>query len=85
MRFIQTTFFAVAALAGLVMAGENPIIFPDASSMIVAGTPFTITWTPTTPGTLTFTLRQGPSDNLKDIGIIVCELGQNPMCPFFDQ
>lgn len=74
MRFITSTLFAVAALAGLVMGDENPIIYPDASSKIVAGYPFVITWTPTTPGTVTFTLRQGPSDNLKDVETIVCEL-----------
>lgn len=64
---------AVAALAGLVMAGENPIIFPDASSSIVAGTPFLITWTPTTGKTIDLTLRQGPSGNLHDIGTICSE------------
>lgn len=88
MRFITSTLFAVAALTGFAMAGENPIIYPDASSKIVAGSPFVITWTPTTPGPVTFTLRQGPSDNLKDVEIIVGEL--NPKLSYsptttFDQ
>lgn len=79
MRFITSTFFAVAALAGLVMAGENPIIYPDGSSKIVAGTPFVITWTPTTGGTVTLTLRQGASDNLDDVKVIAGECNSNPI------
>lgn len=83
MRFITSTFFAVAALAGLVMASENPIIYPDGSSKIVAGTPFVITWTPTTIGTtITLTLRQGASDNLDDVKVIVGECISNPFHSF---
>lgn len=82
MRFITSTFFAVAALAGLVMASENPIIYPDGSSKIVAGTPFVITWTPTTAGPITLTLRQGLSDNLNDVKVIVGECISNPFHSF---
>ncbi|KXT08122.1 hypothetical protein AC579_21 [Pseudocercospora musae] len=41
----------------------NPISQPGLNSVVPAGKPFTITWEPTTPGTVTLVLLKGPSEN----------------------
>lgn len=69
MRF-STVFLSVAAFAAAVLAAENPIIKPDGKEPILAGHAFTIEWKPTTDGTITLTLRQGPSTNLHTLGVI---------------
>ncbi|KAI4183234.1 MAG: hypothetical protein L6R41_005507 [Letrouitia leprolyta] len=48
----------------------NPISAP-LNSIVPAGTPFTITWTPTTKGTVSIVLLRGPSTNVQPIGCIV--------------
>jgi hypothetical protein len=69
MRF-STVLLSVAAFAAAVLAAENPIIKPDGKEPILAGHTFTIEWKPTTEGTITLTLRQGPSTNLNTLGVI---------------
>ncbi|KAF2216676.1 hypothetical protein CERZMDRAFT_116151 [Cercospora zeae-maydis SCOH1-5] len=41
----------------------NPISEPGLNSIVPVGKPFTITWDPTTPGTVTLLLLKGPSTN----------------------
>ncbi|EME83317.1 uncharacterized protein MYCFIDRAFT_215265 [Pseudocercospora fijiensis CIRAD86] len=41
----------------------NPISQPGLNSVVPVGKPFTITWQPTTPGTVTLVLLKGPSSN----------------------
>ncbi|PWW73748.1 hypothetical protein C7212DRAFT_330315, partial [Tuber magnatum] len=71
MRFFTGSLLAIAALASSVFAAENPISKPDGSAPLVAGESITITWTPTTSGPITLKLRQGPSNDLKDVSVIV--------------
>lgn len=70
MRFFTSSVLAIATLVASVMAAENPIIKPDGTSTIVAGEPFLITWTPTTPERVTLYLKQGDPNNLSDLGVI---------------
>lgn len=70
MQFLSGSLLAIAAFASAVLAQENPIIKPDGSAPIVAGSPTTVTWVPTTAGTITLTLRQGESTYLKDVAVI---------------
>jgi len=74
MRFFTAAFAAVAGLAAVVIAGENPIHMPDGKSPMVAGKPCTITWTASTKSTITLMLRQGPSNNLGTVDCIVANL-----------
>ncbi|RPA89218.1 hypothetical protein L873DRAFT_703722 [Choiromyces venosus 120613-1] len=71
MRFFTSSLLAIAALASAVFAAENPISKPDGSVPLVAGEPVTVTWTPTTAGPITLKLRQGPSNDLKDLLVVV--------------
>lgn len=41
----------------------NPISQPGLNSLVPAGEPFTVTWEPTTDGTVTLVLLKGPSEN----------------------
>lgn len=70
MRFFTATFAGAVALASVVLAAENPITQPDGSAPIAAGKPQTITWEPTSKGTITLTLRKGDSKDLKDVTVI---------------
>lgn len=67
MRF--TTTSVLAALAAISSAQYtpsgsdptgNPIGHPELGELMTAGSPFTITWTPTTQGTSTYVLLPGP-------------------------
>jgi len=71
MRFFTSSLLAIAALASAVLALENPISKPDKSTPLAAGGSVEITWTPTTSGTITLKLRQGPSNNLNDLLTVV--------------
>ncbi|KAH0545067.1 hypothetical protein FGG08_000838 [Glutinoglossum americanum] len=71
MRFSITAFFAaaVAAVATAQSAqpnGPNPFIIPTSGLSFTAGSSSTISWTPTTSGTVTIILRQGSSSQLSD-------------------
>ena len=41
----------------------NPIALPGLNDVLPVGEPYTITWEPTTPGTVTLLLLMGPSEN----------------------
>ncbi|KJX98940.1 hypothetical protein TI39_contig381g00001 [Zymoseptoria brevis] len=55
--------------------GDNPvgneITKPNHGDILPVGKPFTITWNPTTPGTVTLLLLKGPATNLKLETVIV--------------
>ena len=72
-------FAALSALACLLAAvvaqtgtGPNP---PTVSSgfMVTAGQPATLTWTPTTSGPVTLTLRSGAASDLNKGTVIACK------------
>ncbi|TKA79108.1 hypothetical protein B0A49_01831 [Cryomyces minteri] len=42
----------------------NPISRPGLNEIVPVGTPYTVTWNPTTPGTVTLVLLRGPSTNI---------------------
>lgn len=48
----------------------NPIGAPGLNQQVPVGTPFTITWTPTTPGNVALVLLRGPSTNVLPIACI---------------
>ncbi|MCJ1358741.1 MAG: hypothetical protein MMC33_008741 [Icmadophila ericetorum] len=69
-----------AAFAGLTAAytqpvgatpSGNPISKPGLNEIVPAGKPYTITWDPTTQGTVTIVLLRGPSTNIKPLYPIV--------------
>jgi hypothetical protein len=71
MRFF--TVSTIAALAAFVSAvapnysqspSGNPISLPGLGEQVPVGKPYTITWQPTTPGTVSLTLVRGPSNNV---------------------
>lgn len=49
----------------------NPIYTPGLHDIIPAGKAYTITWNPTTPGTVTLVLLKGPSNDAKPLYPIV--------------
>ncbi|KAL9596994.1 MAG: hypothetical protein Q9219_005420 [cf. Caloplaca sp. 3 TL-2023] len=70
-----------ASFAGLATAqtcstkpvGDNPVgnpISAPLNQIVPAGTPFTVTWTPTTTGTVSIVLLRGPSTNVLPIGCL---------------
>ncbi|KAL8654380.1 MAG: hypothetical protein Q9210_001540 [Variospora velana] len=63
--YIATSLFALAAA----QQRANPFTLPP-GFMITAGEPTAITWDPTTQGTVSIRLRQGPSSNLEE-GIVI--------------
>ncbi|KAG0123801.1 Ser-Thr-rich glycosyl-phosphatidyl-inositol-anchored membrane family-domain-containing protein [Tuber indicum] len=54
-------------------SGLNPISYPLGGN-VNAGSPVTITWQPSTPGTVTIHALKGPPDNLNDLGPIVAKV-----------
>ncbi|GKZ32499.1 hypothetical protein AbraIFM66950_001960 [Aspergillus brasiliensis] len=79
MRFFTTAL--VSALAALASAYTQPdysqsptgnaILTPELNQVVPAGTPFEITWDPTTSGTVSLVLLRGPSSNVVPIQTIV--------------
>jgi hypothetical protein len=67
MRF--STIFA-AAFAAVVSAADNAFTM-DSGFSVTAGSPAELTWNPTTPGTVTLTLRSGNSGDLSEGTTIV--------------
>jgi len=49
----------------------NPIYKPGLNELVPAGSPYTITWTPTTQDTVTLLLLRGPSNNVVPLYPIV--------------
>ena len=81
MQFSTTLILAaVAALA----SAQNPFTFTSLTS-IPAGTPFNITWAPSTgtTDTVSLVLRQGESTDLDTVETIACELSQHSHSHFF--
>ena len=77
MRF-STVFVSLlgalhAAAQTFSASGPNPIINPGDGASIAAGKTTTITWTPTTSGPVTLTLRYGSSQNLAAGTVIACK------------
>jgi Ser-Thr-rich glycosyl-phosphatidyl-inositol-anchored membrane family protein len=60
-------------MAGLVAAGENPIIYPGTNAQIDAGSTVEITWTPTAGAKITLKLMYGQSQNLQTGTTIACK------------
>jgi hypothetical protein len=50
--------------------GGNPISRPGLNEIVPAGVPYTITWNPTTTGTISLALLRGPAENIVEIGTI---------------
>lgn len=72
MRFISALVAgALAAVAVAQTTGSKPNPFTNSDySGITAGTPITLTWTPTTGGTVTIELVQGDPGNLDPVSVI---------------
>ncbi|KAL8991672.1 MAG: hypothetical protein Q9169_007762 [Polycauliona sp. 2 TL-2023] len=68
--YAASSFFAL--IAAQQPEGPNPFTLPP-GFMINAGERTTITWTPTTGGTVSIRLRQGASSNLEEGTVIACE------------
>ncbi|PWW78028.1 hypothetical protein C7212DRAFT_276831 [Tuber magnatum] len=54
-------------------SGLNPISYPLGGN-VNAGSSVTITWQPSTPGTVTIHALKGPPDNLNDLGPIAAKI-----------
>ena len=54
--------FVASAIAQ--SSNANPFNIPNGGYMLTAGQPSTITWKPTTSGTVTLTLREGANSDL---------------------
>ncbi|TQB77399.1 hypothetical protein MPDQ_003037 [Monascus purpureus] len=74
MRFISIFSAALVALASAYTPPDynqppsgNPIALPGLNEQVPAGKPYTITWQPTTPGTVALVLLRGPSSNVVPI------------------
>ncbi|KAJ9648461.1 hypothetical protein H2199_001316 [Coniosporium tulheliwenetii] len=63
MRFFAIVLAGLAAAVANAQSQPNPFNIPTTFSF-TAGEPTTITWEPTTPGTVTLILRSGASNNL---------------------
>ncbi|KAF8467776.1 Ser-Thr-rich glycosyl-phosphatidyl-inositol-anchored membrane family-domain-containing protein [Kalaharituber pfeilii] len=74
MRFLSTALVALSALSAFVFAQENPISSPTAGTVLVAGQDHTITWNPTTQGSVTLVLRKGDSKNLDTLNTIAADI-----------
>jgi len=82
MQFTLAALIA-ATLAGLTSAytqpvgaqpSGNPTSHPALAEQVPVGTPFEVTWTPTTKGTVTILLLNGPSENIQVLYPIVEKL-----------
>ncbi|MCJ1347262.1 hypothetical protein MMC31_005484 [Peltigera leucophlebia] len=69
----RATILAFAGLASACVQqptgalGGNPIGQPTLNQIVPVGKPFTITWNPTTAGTVSIVLLRGPSENVVPI------------------
>jgi hypothetical protein len=70
-------FLALSAIATLVAARENPFNIPSGGYEFAAGEPTTLSWDPTTEGTVSIRLQWG--DVLTDStgSTIVCKFSRN--------
>jgi len=65
MRFLSIITATLSVIAGLVAAGENPIIYPGTDAQINAGSTIEITWNPTAGAKITLKLMYGQVQNLQ--------------------
>lgn len=74
--------YIASFVVGLAAAQEraNPFTLPP-GFMITAGQPTTITWDPTTQGTVSIRLRAGASSNLEEGTVVACQYLQWPRSP----
>lgn len=86
MRFFTASslFTALAALASAYTQPDyskpptgNPIYTPGLNQQVPVGSPFEITWQPTTPGTVSLVLLRGPSTNVKPLYAIAENIPNN--------
>lgn len=65
--------YIASSIVALAAAQEkaNPFTLPP-GFMITAGQPATITWDPTTQGTVSIRLREGASSNLEEGTVVAC-------------
>jgi len=82
MRFLALLTAGLAAVAEAYHkpVGDpkgNPISHPGLNQQVHKGSPFKITWNPTTRGTVTLVLLRGPSTNVKPIHVIAHKIPNN--------
>jgi len=65
MRFLSLITTTLSVMAGLVAAGQNPIIYPGGNTTLNAGATVEITWNPTAGATVTLKLMYGETQNLQ--------------------
>ncbi|KAJ8613451.1 hypothetical protein MRB53_036936 [Persea americana] len=76
-------FTAIATLLSLfstltsAQTSPNPFSYPSNGYRLTAGQPYTLTWTATTPGSVTLVLRSGAATNLAQGTPIVTNLPNN--------
>lgn len=71
---ILSLFALVAAAAAQQGSGDNAFKIPPGGFAFTAGQPATISWTPSTEGTVTLKLRQGAASALNPGTVIKCKL-----------
>ena len=72
----------VAAAVAQQGSGDNAFKIPPGGIAFTAGQPATISWTPSTGGTVTLRLREGAASALNPGTIIKCKLSSFPSLPF---
>ncbi len=77
MRFTLT--FLIGALATLASA-QNAFNIPEGGLSMTVGVPTTLSWAPTTQGTVSLFLRSGPEVNLNPGILIACASPFSPYC-----
>lgn len=60
-------------------SGANPFNIPNGGYMLTAGQSSTITWKPTTSGSVTLTLREGANSDLNK-GTVIARTSASMMC-----
>ena len=63
-------------------SNPNPFKIPEGGYSLTAGQSSTISWTPTTSGTVTINLRDGASSDLDTVTVVACKLPQTCPSPF---
>lgn len=72
----------VAAAVAQQGSGDNAFKIPPGGIAFTAGQPATISWTPSTGGTVTLRLREGAASALNPGTIIKCKLSSFPVFLF---
>ncbi|WEW58887.1 hypothetical protein PRK78_004355 [Emydomyces testavorans] len=77
MKFAAIVLSALVAAASALRQPDynqppkgNPIAHPGLNEQVPAGQAYTISWQPTSPGPVSIRLLRGPSENVKEIGVI---------------